>query len=201
MASLLDIIGATIIAGMVILIIIGVTANLNQTLYTSTYSLNAQMAALTMARIIEYDFYKMGYNVNKATDTLVLFADTSRIRFKSDLLNQGVGAVTRMEYSLGGLVGFTPNPKDRFFSRIHGNSTINSNLGITRFRLMYYDSTGKQITTPISHIDSLKKIKAIKVTVNIESPEPVIPTSDPNKRDYIGIYWEKLIYPRNLQSY
>ncbi len=199
MTTMLDIIGATVIAGMVMIIIFGVTANLNQTLYTSTFSLNVQTSTVSLARTIEYDFYKIGYNVNKTIDTCITYADTNQIHFKTDLLNTG-SAVNRIIYRSGTLINWTRNPRDRVFIRRQDNSQINAEVGVTNFNLTYYDINGSKISTPITHKDSLAKIKQIKVKLYIESPEPVLRTDNPTDTltSYIGVSWEKLIYPRNL---
>ncbi len=199
MASMLDIIGATIIAGMVMLIIFGVTANLNQTLYTSTLSLNVQTSAVSLARTLEHDFYKIGYNVNKTTDTSITYADTNQIRFKADLSNTGT-TLNRVVYRSANLITSTRNPRDRVFVRRQDNSQINAEIGVTNFNLTYYDVNGSRISTPITHKDSLAKIKSIKVKLFIESSEPVLKTDNPQDtlNSYIGVHWEKLIYPRNL---
>ncbi len=199
MVSMLDIIGATIIAGMVMLIIFGVTANLNQTLYTSTFSLNVQTSAVSLARTIEYDFYKIGYNVNKTSDTCITYADTNQIRFKTDLLNTG-SALNRIVYRSANLITGTRNPRDRVFVRQQDNSQINAEIGVTRFNLTYYNVNGSKMSTPITHKDSLAKIKSIQVKLFIESSEPVLKTDNPSDTltSYIGVSWEKLIYPRNL---
>lgn len=204
MPAMIDIIGATIIAGMVLLIIFGVTANLNQTLYMSTFSLNVQTSAISIARIIEHDFYKMGYNISKSNQ-IILQADSNCLRFWMGRI-QASGAIdtTRVTYYSGAttdpIVSTTRNPRDRMFYRIEEGSTISANVGVTSFNLAYFDSAGTQL--PATNLDFVarQQIKSIRVRVFIESPEPVLQYRDlaDTTASYIGVYWEKLIYPRNL---
>ena len=200
MSAMIDIIGATILAGMVMLIIFGVTANLNQTLYTSTFTLNVQTSAVALAREIEYDFTKMGYNIDKTTTVVILIADSTRIRFKADILNAGI--IDTIGYWTGSLLPLTRNPRDMVFTRQQKspliNSSINANLGVTNFSLTYYDSLGTKISTPVVSDSDRRRIKSIKVKLYIESPEPVSKSYDQSDTSYIGVNWEKLIYPRNL---
>lgn len=202
MQVMIDIVGATVIAGMVLLIIFGVTANLNQTLFVSTFSLNVQTSVVSLARTIEYDFYKMGYDIPKV-ESIILEADTSRIRFwMGRILPNGSILKTRVTYYTGPpnetVVATTRNPRDRMFYRIEEGSAIQANIGVTRFNLAYFDSAGTQL--PSTNLDSVarKRIRAIRVRFNIESPEPISSYNNPNDTSYIGAYWEKLIYPRNL---
>jgi hypothetical protein len=202
MPTMIDIIGATILAGMVMLIIVGVTANLNQTLYMSTFSLNVQTSAIALARIIEHDFYKMGYDISKSSP-VILQADSNCIRFWMGRIQiSGATDTTRVTYYSGAttdpIVSTTRNPRDRMFYRVEEGSTISANVGVTRFSLAYFDSAGIQLSATNLPLSERLRIKAIRVKIFIESPEPVGRYSDPADTTYMGVYWEKLIYPRNL---
>ena len=203
MPTMIDIIGATILAGMVMLIIVGVTANLNQTLYMSTFSLNVQTSAIALARIIEHDFYKMGYDISKSSP-VILQADSNRFMFwMGRILPGGSIQKTRVTYytdltTTGPIVSTTRNPRDRMFYRVEEASTISANIGVTQLHFTYFDSAGIQLSATNLPLSERLRIKAIRVKIFIESPEPVGRYSDPADTTYMGVYWEKLIYPRNL---
>jgi hypothetical protein len=166
----------------------------------STFSLNVQTSAVAIAREVEYDFLKMGFNINKSTSTIIIAADSNRIRFKCDLMNTGI--VDTLGYWTGSLLSVTRNPRDRVFTRVRKNSSvnesINADLGVTNFNLTYYDSLGAKMSTPVVSDSARRRIKSIKVKIYIESPEPVAKSYDQSDTSYVGVYWEKLIYPRNL---
>ena len=184
MAVLIDIVGASVIAGIIMLTILNLNANLNQASYEKVYTLNMQTNIVTLARIIEYDFVKIGYHTSKPA---ILNADSTSIRFTSDLLNAGV--TNTVKYSISdvseSVVASTKNPRDRMIYReVNGQPMISANLGVTSLKFTYLDSMG-------SETSNLTFIKAIRVKIKLENPEPIDTT-------YQGVFWEKTIYPRNL---
>ena len=184
MAFLLDVIGSFALVGALILTVATVNVNLNEDMYESTLELNTQRNLIEVARLIEYDLLKIGYNTPKPA---ILFADSNRIMFKADLANKGT--VDSVRYFLGspmdpGVAG-TPNPGDRVLYRlVNDEPQRGASLGVVEFRLTYYDSLG--VSTSV-----LGLIRSIRVELTVESPYPVDST-------YPGAYWEKLIFPRNL---
>ena len=109
MAFLIDIIGSLVLVGVLILTVATVNINMNQALYETTFELNTQENLVELARTLEYDFVKIGYG---ATAPAITVADTDRITFKGDFVNNGV--VDSIRYYLGsttapGVAG-TPNP-------------------------------------------------------------------------------------------
>ncbi|HTK82179.1 MAG TPA: hypothetical protein VL633_07810 [Bacteroidota bacterium] len=193
MSSLLNITGAVVIGGLIMLSILGRAINLNQTSIEKTTTLTMQTNAVTAARILEYDFVKAGYKVPKGT--AVTAADSVSITFTADLLDDGV--VRTIQYSLGSTsesnVASTRNPRDRILHRsVSGQSSTDAILGLTNLLFTYYDSLGKKTTT-------LSQIRSIYVHMDFEASERVIKTTDtPSDTGYQGVHWEKTIFPRNL---
>jgi hypothetical protein len=156
--------------------------------FKSTSEFHTQTEVIQLARILEFDLYKVGYNVTKPG--VFLIADTSHIKFKTNLYNI-TGSTDIVEYILGSAVLTSVNPRDYKMSRIENLTTTYISYSVTRFKLTYYNSRDSILTTPVtgSLCDS---IRAIRVLLTIESPQPFDGT-------YSQAYYEKLMYPRNLQ--
>lgn len=186
MAVLIDVIGSLIFAGLIILAINTGTADLNEATYEHTYSLNVQTNSTSLARMVEYDFVKIGY---RSPSPAILSMDSTGITFTSDLLNNGV--VKTVQYSIGSPtdsnVAGTRNPRDfLLFRSVTGENTLRLSSGLVDFKLTYYDSSGAMTATA-------SEVKSIRVQMKLESIEPV-----DTDTLYPGVFWEKTIYPRNL---
>ena len=183
MAQILDLVGSTIIGGLVLLMILTLNGYMENTAGVQTMNLSTQENLTALVGMIEYDFAKMGYRVSDSLKIRV--ADSTRIVFKTDIDNNGV--VDSISYSLDlVLYAATQNPRDRILYRALNNGTSTSiNLGVTRFRLWYYDSLGN-ITTWRS------KMRAVRLAIDLESTSSLDTV-------YTGACWERTIKPKNLR--
>jgi hypothetical protein len=183
MAILIDIVGATFIAGIILMAIFGMNVNLDQATYNKTFTLITQTNAVTLARMIEYDFVKIAYYTPRPA---ILAAKSDSISFyMADPTNPGVGSNFVQYYvSSPAVLGSTKNPRDRILYRVQNGTVTAANLGVTSFTLAYYDENGLATTVPDS-------VRSINVGFTCESPFPVDTT-------YAAAFWQKRIYPRNL---
>ena len=184
MSIIIDIVGSIILAGLLILTVNTGVADLNKTTYEQTYTLNTQTNMVTLARIIEHDFVKIGF---RADDPVVLVADSQQLSFQSDLYNDG--SLETVTYSVGAPTdppaSATENPRDFILYReLSGESPLGLSAGLVEFNLTYLDSTGAVTTSP-------NEVDAIQVRMRLETEEPV-------DGDYLGVFWEKTFYPKNL---
>jgi hypothetical protein len=184
MGSTLDLLGSLILLGVLILAVATVHLNMNQSVNEGGFELRTQQNLIELARTMEFDFLKIGYNSPKPA---IAVADSDRITFKADLENRGI--IDSVRYYLGGPsdggVAATPNPRDRVLYRVLNNEPQRgTSLGVVQFYLTYYDSAGNTTTAP-------NMIRSIRVQLTVESQYPVDST-------FAGAYWEKHIYPRNL---
>lgn len=183
MMQMLDIVGSTIIGGIMLILILQLNSNMVETASVQTMNTSTQENLTTFTGMLEYDFNKIGYRV---TDSLkITTADTSKIIFNSDSNNSG--KVDTVSYYLASVLDTsTTNPRDRLLFRVFNQQTPQAmRLGVTRFRLWYYDSLG-QVTSVRS------KIRAVRLAINLESPEPYDAL-------YTGGSWERTMKPRNLR--
>jgi hypothetical protein len=195
MNVLLDIIGSTIFVGILIITIFTVNNNMVMGNFKSITTYEVQTQAVQLGRIIEYDIYKMGYNV---TANKILAGDTARIKFRADLENKG--KTDTVEYLLGSYITTSANPRDRQLSRVVNGNTLFISYNVTKFYIRYYDSLFNVLTSPLSAA-SLLKLRQIKISMELQTPDPVDYLTKQNGIDtlYTGAYYEKLISPRNLQ--
>ncbi len=187
MAVMLDVIGAALLVGMLMVTILNVNMNMTLETYKSASEFHTQTEMIQLARIMEFDMYKMGYAVSKPS---IVAADSSYIKFRANL-SDIPGARDSVEYILGTPVTTSTNPRDRHLLRVENISRVSISYSVTRFHLTYYDKRDSVIPTPVS-LSNLDSVRAIRVYLALESP-------DPYDSSYAGAYYEKLIYPRNLQ--
>jgi hypothetical protein len=182
---MLDLVGSTILAAAVILAIIGLNFLLSDASQQFQTDLTVQENMVEFTRAIEWDFAKIGYR--DTTKAPVLKAKKDTISFLADIHNTGV--INRVTYFRGPAETRTPNPNDfvlyRVISKPSGNDTLKLNMGLTRFEMTYFDSTGAVTTVP-------QNVKGFKVEARLEAPRADKDTV------FAGVYWEKRFQPRNL---
>lgn len=182
MSIMLDIMGSTIIAGLITLMLMNFNIFQSNTRFASDSELQLQQNAKTLAEIINYDLRKIGYDYS---NNAFVQADSERISFFSDIDKNG--SIDIVSYFLGDTseVTATTNPKDRILYRVVNSDTIKGpSLGLTKTKFSYLDEVYTETTT-------LSDIKYVKAELWIESIEPV-------GNEYLFTYWEMTINPRNL---
>ena len=187
MNALIDIMGSTIIGGMIFLLIFKLNLFAHSSLTLSDSELKLQQNAKTLSEILNYDLRKVGY---KYDSTAITIADTNRIKFYSDLDKNGT--VDQLEFCVSNpsAVPNTQNPNDIILYRIFNGDTLKGpSLGLKRILFTYLNVFGQ--TTSIT--DSIKYIRA---ELWIESDYEVENLA--GKMEYPFTYWEMTINPRNI---
>lgn len=182
MNVILDILGAALIGGLVMLLVVNLNAYSAETKFASDADLRLQQDAKTLAEIINDDLRKIGY---KYSGTAITEADSQRISFHGDIDNNGV--MDNVTYFLGSKAdaGVTPNPDDRVLYRVVNYDTIGGpTLGLTNLRFSYLNKQEQKT----SNADSICYVKA----------EMWIETILPVGGEYPFTYWEMTINPRNI---
>ena len=197
MSVMLDIVLSVVIFGMLLLMVSNVNINLITENYRGIVELHTQTELIQLANILEFDFNKAGYHVQSVDGTTgerVALADTSHVKFYTDLNNSG--AIIPVEYNILGFNMSSKNPKDRMLVRIENTSTVYINYSVTKFKLSYYDTRDSLMSTPVT--GALRdSIRSIKVILMLESPDP-FDTTSVNTPAYAHAMYQKLIFPRNL---
>jgi hypothetical protein len=195
MNFLLDLMGSSLIAGILFLLIFKMNVYTSSTNYYSDNELKLQQNAKTLAEIINHDFRKIGYKYN---GTSIVTAQPTRIQFWADMDAPGTfghGVMDFVEYYLGDSTeaSGTTNQKDKILYRIMNTTDTlgGPTLGLVDLRFSYLDSHG----LPTAFLDSIKYVKA---EFWVEPYEYVndYGTGQPDSSQFT--YWELTINPRNI---
>jgi len=191
MASLLDVLGATVIGGFVIFMLI----QLNARIMTSSSDLLAgtitQRNAAISAQIIEHYVYKVGY---KSTSNKISIADSNKIKFHGDIDNDSVVDTVEFYSDTQNDLDETENPNDFGLYRKENNGAALITAVVSQFKLTYYDSLGKKLNYALLSNQSIRdKIRSIGFLIEFESPFPV-------DSSYQGVSWKRTITPKNISS-
>jgi len=178
--TLIDIVGSIIIGGILMMMAWRLSDASTEKTYNNSGELSVQQNLLTVAQMVEFDFRKIGFcnswdviidprtNVTfKSTDAIVS-ADSTSIKFYTDLYPYD-GNLDSIRYYLGpkSECSSTPNPRDRLLYRVENNEApAKSNLGVTQFRMTYYDVNDDTIPTPVT---TRGLIKSIEINITVEN--------------------------------
>ena len=190
MSVLLDITLSTFIAGLIILTIVALNGVISDAAFETTTSVAVQQDISDLARIIEYDFYKMGYSADPTfSDPAFVYADSARVGFRSDIDRDSTAE--EIYYSLKDPEIENPTYK-QLYRTVDTDSPELIGTGIVEFNLQYFNGVGVQLTGfPPTDPGTLASIRSIKIQVMLQSvilPDTVLGAS----------YWEKYISPKNL---
>jgi hypothetical protein len=195
-STILDILGSMIIGG----ILLNITLSLNDAATEKTYNnsteLSLQENMATVAQMLETDFRKIGFcaDWNKFPDPskAIVYADQSSIKYLTDLDSDT--NMDSIRYYLGPTSELlsTPNPRDRMLYRVANNEApLTSNLGVTQFRLVYFDALGDTIAPPIT---TPGLINSIEINLSVES----VAAYDTS---YSSAFWRQIrLVARNLRN-
>jgi hypothetical protein len=182
MHIILDLLGASVIGGILVLTVLNLNIYSSKAKFSSDSELKLQQNAKTLAEIVNYDLRKIGYN---HAGTAIITAEPKKISFYSDIDRNGT--VDVVTYLLGDSTqaAYTINPRDKSLYRIVNNDTLKGpTLGLVDLKFTYRKGNG-QVTS------SLDSIKYVEAEMWIETLEPV-------DGKYSFTYWEMTINPRNI---
>ena len=190
MSTILDIIGASVITGFLILMTISFTSRINSVTQDSLATEVTLNSASNTAQIFEFYFYKIG---SMTMSDIISVADSDKIRFDGDIDEDGiVEDFLLYNYTVDDWT-YTENPNDSpVYSRT--NSGDNNLVAVvTDFHLTYYDAMQNELAYSILDTSQTLRntIRSIKVFIKSESSFPV-------DSIYEAVVWERLISPRNL---
>ncbi len=210
-STLLDILGSTIVGGLLLLILLRLNGANAQNTYTNSSELIVQQNLTAVVELLEYDFRKIGYCADFGAiadpSKAIIYADDSRIEFQTDVAQSkanpfGDGVIDTVKYFLGNSpeLKTTPNPRDTMLYRVVNHETPKgANMGITLFRLRYYNYLGARLTTPIP-TDKLGQIKTIRIDIQIEDVNGYQDVQGDGTQ-FSSIFWRQIrLVARNLQN-
>jgi len=192
MSTFIDIVMSTFVFGILALTIGRVQININETKAQNQFSYTVQSYSVELARLIEYDFTKIGYHT---TGQKITAADSTSITFYADLENTSAPKLVRYAIGTPGQLTATPNPSDFPLQRSINGVMTNINFGLVLFKLKYFNAANSPISTPITTSSQLNSIRSIRVCFDIQSSEAMSLESN-----WETVSWEKTILPRNLSN-
>lgn len=194
---MLDIVLSVVIFGMLLLMTGNINVNLINENYRGVVELHTESELIQLANILEFDLNKVGYHipsVDSSSGERVSIADTSHLKFYTDLKNNGTNIA--VEYNLLEANVTSKNPNDRKLVRIENTNTVYINYSVTRFKFSYYDTRDSLMSAPVT--GALRdSIRSIKILLMVESPDP-FDTTYVKTLNYAHAMYQKLIFPRNL---
>ncbi|MBI4535304.1 MAG: hypothetical protein HY708_03435 [Ignavibacteriae bacterium] len=182
--TLTDLTGSTILGIAVIAAILGLNFFLADSAQKFTSDLTTQQTAVDFTRTLQWDMDKIGYR--DTTGHPVLVAKTDTLMFLGDVDDSDTIRTVKYFLDSNPARTSTSNPSDFLLYRIIlPSDTTKLNVGLTKFQLTYFDSTGNTTTNP-------QIVRGIRVRAQIEGPDVQIDST------YSGLYWENTFYPRNI---
>jgi len=193
---MIDILGSMVIGSLLLFNLLSVYHSTSDSSFVYNNDYIIQKNLKEVCELLEYDFRKIAYcadatkipNPAKA----ILTADSNRIIFLTDIQSDGI--LDTMKYYLGSTseLSGTPNPRDRKLHRVvNGKQPKGSNMGVTAFRLSYYNVQGDYLPFPIGVTG---EIYTIQISVSVEDGAAV-------DERYVTAYWQQLrLAARNLRN-
>lgn len=204
-STLIDILGSTLIGGMLLLILLRLNDSGVQNTYMYGGELIVQQNLVDAVKLLEYDFRKIGFCADwkKLPDPLkyIVYADSNKIKYLTDVDSDG--NVDTMTYFTGPTSELlnTPNPRDMLLYRVvNGATPKGSNLGVTEFNLVYYDNFGNILPCPVA---SPSLIQKMQINIRVEDVYGY-DTDNVNKNNsemYANAFWRQIrLVARNLRN-
>jgi hypothetical protein len=199
MSIMLDLIGSVVIAGYVILMGLRLNAAIIGSATASVTTLNVQESMSELVHNLEYDFRKIGFHVADPKMCIAI-ADTSHLKFYADMNRDG--AVDSVEWFAGEILTGLPNPSVRVLYRKYNEEPAGGagGLGVTQFRLKYYNQSGQEIPplTPFLY----SQIWIIEISLRVESPYQVQAAVNTENSEYAAAYWRQTrLASRNIKRH
>ena len=182
MDTILDLLGASFVGGIVLLIMINIYIYSSQKRFASNADLRLQQNAKTLAEIVNNDLRKVGY---KYEGTAIAVAQPTMLSFYGDIDTNGTADQITYLVSDSTQATGTENPHDIVLYRVvNGDTSKGPSLGLTKLKFSYKNKFGNFTSV-------LDSIKYIGVEMWIETTEPV-------DGKYPFTYWEMNVSPRNI---
>lgn len=174
-SSIIDIIASAVVAGLLLLMTLRLTSQANETSSVYNGNVTLQQNIVTLVGWIEHDFREIGYcrdftKIPVPTKS-IRHADSSDITFWTDVNNNGNLDSIRWYIGPTSEMSSTANPRDRkIYRQVNNATTAGWVLGVTQFRLQYFDYDGDTLPTPVPQP---ALIYSMQISIACESPYPI----------------------------
>lgn len=205
-STLLDILGSTIIGALLLLILFRINDSATENTFVFAGNLIVQEGLVEVITLVEHDFRKMGYCADwtKIPDPTkaILYADSTKITFLTDVKESaspnavGDGNVDTLSYYIGtkSQLSGTRNPNDvPLYRVVNGLNARGASVGLTKFKLTYFNSDGNKLVTPIS-LPQTGAIHTIQIDLEIQNTAAY-------DDKYSSVFWRQIrLAAKNLQN-
>lgn len=198
-STLIDIIGATIIGGILLIMVNKLNERAIETNIVYGSDKLLQMEVVQLADLLESDFRRIGYceDPSKVSDStqIIISADTSQIKFITDTNRDGNLDTLQYYVSDTLALNMTKNPRDRILFRKHqdypNEQILNVSSNITHFYLRYFDALNVELSSPVA---SPSLISYMEISFKVEDSEAY-------DEQYSEAYWQQVrLTSRNLRK-
>lgn len=195
-STLIDLFGSAIIGGVIFLILLRMSDAATENTYFYAGELLVQEDLVAVVELMEYDFRKIGYCADYTQipnpSEAILQADSTSISFLFDTNYNGTPDTLRYYLGTTGELSSTPNPRDRMLYRVINNAVPKgANLGVTEFKITYFNALGDKLTFPIS---DTREIYSLLINIKVEN-------SAAYDAKYSRAFWRQLrLAARNLRN-
>jgi hypothetical protein len=192
--TILDIIGASIIGGILLLNLLKLNENVYAVDNATGHDVNLQVEVVNVANIVDGDFNKIGYcsdPMNMNDDPKVTLADTSSIKIVFDVDKDGDYDTVYYFVSDLNLLSNTPNPRDRMlYRKVNSDIPFIVSNNITEFKFQYLGALYDTLSTPLA---SPGLATYIKISFRVEDPFAY-------DQKYTEAFWRRLtVTSKNLK--
>lgn len=188
-----------VIGGILILAILAMNLNVSRSSSGLTMRQITQENVETVSDFLNYDFPKIGYEIESVIPDAITTAENNRIIFKSNIDNSGAQETVEWFFDTSSPVTNGDNPDDYILKRIVDGTVTDLAVGVTKFKLTYLDSDRNVITAPISSQSDRNSIRHIKINLIVSSKEK-LGDIGPGDGEYLHSPWERTFTPKNLQN-
>lgn len=199
-ATMLDILSSMMISGLLLLSALSMNERATSNTFQSEASLSVQENITSIVENLEWDFRLIGYCKNDTipSNSFILSGDTNQITFQADINNDGSMDTVTWELEPWKIAG-CPNPNVRMLVRkvvgINGVSEVDSsNLGVTQFRLRYFNQIGDTVQTPFGQKAG---VQVVEVTVTVQ---PVNAYADTANKQIFSTWRQTRLLSKNLNN-
>ena len=192
--TILDIIGASIIGGILLLNLLKLNENVYAVDNATGHDVNLQVEVVNVANIVDGDFNKIGYcsdPMNMDDDPKITLADTSSIKIVFDVDKDGDYDTVYYFVSDLNMLSNTPNPRDRIlYRRVNSDIPFIVSNNITEFKFQYLGALYDTLSTPLA---SPGLATYIKISFRVEDPFAY-------DQKYTEAFWRRLnVTKKNLK--
>lgn len=192
--TILDIIGASIIGGILLLNLLKLNENVYAVDNATGHDVNLQVEVVNVANIVDGDFNKIGYcsdPMNMNDDPKITLADTSSIKIVFDVDKDGDYDTVYYFVSDLNLLSNTPNPRDRMlYRKVNSDIPFIVSNNITEFKFQYLGALYDTLSTPLA---SPGLATYIKISFRVEDPFAY-------DQNYTEAFWRRLtVTSKNLK--